>query len=217
MFSTERGDKMKLRILNYILTIEKMDIKSNAYNDCEFNQYSEKNSMEEIGMETEVVYNVLDIARYVVEYCIKQGTSISQIQLQKIIYYIQANFLVKRNGVPCFQEPILNWTYGPVVREVYDEFRKYGSNKITSVPEIKEMEVDDNFNFIYKSLPFDSSIIQECDRTIINEVVDKYRIEDPFKLVEKTHNEEPWKKTRRNEEIEIHLIVDYYKNHLEDL
>ena len=47
--------------------------------------------------------------------------------------------------------------------------------------------------------------------------MDKYRIEDPFKLVEKTHNEEPWKKTRRNEEIEIHLIVDYYKNHLEDL
>ena len=38
MFSTERSDKMKLRILNYILTIEKMDIKSNAYNDCEFNQ-----------------------------------------------------------------------------------------------------------------------------------------------------------------------------------
>lgn len=168
-------------------------------------------------MEKEVVYNVLDIARYVVEYCIKQDADISQIQLQKMIYYIQANFLVKRNGIPCFKEEILNWAYGPVVREVYDEFRKYGSNKITAVPDVKEIEVDDDFNFVYKILPFDSSIIKECDKLLINEVVDKYRKEDAFVLVEKTHNEGPWKQTGRNEEIETELIFDYYKNNLEDL
>ncbi len=165
---------------------------------------------EEVSMEQHKIYNVLDVARYVVWYCIHKDNPISQIQLQKIMYYIQANFLVYKKGVACFKEPILNWTYGPVVREVYDEFRYFGSNKITFVPKIQDIQLDDEFNFVYKSVEFNPSVITLSDRHLIEHVVNKYCEENAFTLVEKTHSEGPWLETNRNDEITKEVILKYY-------
>ena len=35
-------------------------------------------------------YNVLDLALYIINYCNEKGNSISNLQLQKIVYYVQA-------------------------------------------------------------------------------------------------------------------------------
>ena len=37
-------------------------------------------------------------------------------------------------------------------------------------------------------------------------------IQNPFKLVEKTHNEEPWRQSELSKEISVNLIQDYYRN-----
>ena len=50
-------------------------------------------------------YNVLDIAEYIINYAIKNGYAISNLKLQKILYFVQAQFLVSLN-VPCFSAPI---------------------------------------------------------------------------------------------------------------
>ena len=57
------------------------------------------------------IYNALDIARYIINYSIDNSYPVSNLKLQKLLYYVQANFLVNKNK-QCFYQEILNWDYG---------------------------------------------------------------------------------------------------------
>ena len=85
------------------------------------------------------MYNVLDVARYIIWYCKKKGYSISNLKLQKILYFVQAEFLVSV-GSPCFAEEIEAWDFGPVVPEVYHEFKIFGS---ADIPKFVCMNADE--------------------------------------------------------------------------
>ena len=194
---------MKIQIANFILTIEKKDVNTDIISELE-------NDKGVIDMARIKKYNdVQDVARYVIEYCISKGTPITQIQLQKIMYYIQAAFLVERNQ-RCYDEEILNWEYGPVVRKVFDDFRSFGSREIDKVPLKVDIYIDDDFNTTYIKTEYNSNDISETDKSLINKVVEIYREVKPFELVDKTHNELPWKETTRNSVIPDDLIKEYY-------
>ena len=76
-------------------------------------------------------YNVSDVSRYVIKYSNDKGYGISNLKLQKILYFIQAYFLINTpNGNPCFKEKIEAWDFGPVVPEAYREYEQYGSTDI---------------------------------------------------------------------------------------
>ena len=49
--------------------------------------------------------------------------------MQKILYFIQAEFLVSENE-PCFYEEIEAWNFGPVVPEVYHVYKIFGGSNI---------------------------------------------------------------------------------------
>ena len=76
-------------------------------------------------------YNVLDIAKYVINKCTKENHPISNLQQQKILYFIQGKWL-KKNNTPLFDSVIAAWQYRPVVPEVYYVFCGYGAGKILS-------------------------------------------------------------------------------------
>lgn len=158
-----------------------------------------------------MAYDVLDIARYVINYTNNRNSKISNLQLQKIIYYIQAAFLVIKDE-PCFAEDILNWSYGPVVQEVYNEYRDNGNS---SIPYQKQYIILDfnkesgDIEFVRKE--FDESKICNDDKVIINKIVDNYSEKDAFELVRKTHREDPWKLSDRNSIIKKEDIKKYYK------
>lgn len=78
------------------------------------------------------MYKALDIARYIIERCREKNRTVSNLKLQKILYFVQAEFLVTKNQ-PCFAETIEAWDFGPVVPEVYYEYRMYGSANIPCI------------------------------------------------------------------------------------
>ena len=55
------------------------------------------------------MYSVLDVARYVIARSNRAG-AISNLKLQKVLYFIQAEFLVVQN-TPCFAEQIEAWDF----------------------------------------------------------------------------------------------------------
>ena len=63
-------------------------------------------------------YNVLDISRYIINYSNVKDYGISNLKLQKILYFVQAYFLIE-TGSPCFKEKIEAWDFGPVVPKAY--------------------------------------------------------------------------------------------------
>ena len=54
--------------------------------------------------------------------------------------------------------------------------------------------------------------IADSHQQIINKVIESYqKVEDPFLLVKKTHQELPWESTDINDEINCNVIESYYK------
>ena len=57
------------------------------------------------------------------------GTPMSHLKLQKMIYMLYARFLAKYES-SLFSNRFVAWQYGPVLTEIYDAFKKYGSSNI---------------------------------------------------------------------------------------
>lgn len=141
------------------------------------------------------MYSAIDVAKYIIWYCKEKGYSISNLKLQKILYFVQAAFLVDL-GRPCFEESIEAWDFGPVVSEVYHKFKIFGS---ADIPKAMCNGVE--------------SIIIRSDRQTINEMVDQCAEYSASSLVEITHNQDPWRNAYqkgRNNVISNLSIQDYF-------
>lgn len=139
-------------------------------------------------------YNALSVAKYVIARCNDQGYTISNLKLQKIMYFIQAQFLVA-TGEKCFPEVIEAWDFGPVVPVVYHRYKAYGS---ASIPYVGE-------NYI---CPFTSR-----DRKMVDSMIEKCGKYSAATLVDITHRQTPWKKAYRpyyNAEITSESIKDFF-------
>lgn len=119
-----------------------------------------------------IMYSVLDIAKYIIYYCKQQGYYISNLKLQKILYFVQAEFLVELH-VPCFYEEIEAWDFGPVVPEVYHKYKHFGSSNI----------IDHTFRRVN---------ISRRDRELVEDIVNECSNYSASQLVEFTHNQRPW-------------------------
>lgn len=119
------------------------------------------------------MYSALSVARYIIARCNLKWQTISNLKLQKILYFVQAEFLVSQNQ-PCFCERIEAWDFGPVVPEVYRYYKVYGSASIPSV---------DNENYC----PFNTA-----DKNLADGIIDTCAKYSASTLVEITHRQSPW-------------------------
>jgi uncharacterized phage-associated protein len=65
---------------------------------------------------------------------IDEGLFVTQMKLQKLVYFAQGAHLAK------FHQPLINetfqaWMYGPVIPEIYQDFKNYGSRPIIDTAE----------------------------------------------------------------------------------
>lgn len=116
---------------------------------------------------------------------------ITNLKLQKLLYYAQGCFLALKDE-PLFDDPIVAWEHGPVVENVYHKYKVNGSNGIV-------FEGD-----------FDNTIEKE-DEEILKEVYDVFAKYSAWGLRNMTHNETPWKETKKNAEISTESIKKYFK------
>ena len=77
------------------------------------------------------MYDVKSVAKYVISYCREQEYVMSNLKLQKVLYFVQAAFLSTRH-YPCFEEDFEAWDFGPVVPEIYHEYKIFGLSFIFS-------------------------------------------------------------------------------------
>lgn len=158
------------------------------------------------------MYNVLDVCRHIINYSNDREYGVSNLKLQKLLYFVQAAFLTEtKDGEPCFNEKIEAWAFGPVVPEAYYEYRQYGS---ADIPYIKSYLVYPKGEpWKAEREKYDATIIAEGDATMINEVVDMLSEYTASDLVTITHSQAPWKNAYRkdeNNEITIESIRDYF-------
>lgn len=168
-----------------------------------------------VGSEMSVMarnYSALDVARYVINYSNKNDYDISNLKLQKVLYLIQAYFLIStRNGRPCFDDEIEAWDFGPVVPSVYREFKQYGSANIPTIKSYIVIDEDNIWNS--KRIEYDDSIIKDKHKKRINTVIERFSNYTATALVSLTHNQLPWIKAHemgKNQEITIESLKEYF-------
>lgn len=99
----------------------------------------------------------IDCAAYLVNYAKSKKNLISNLQLQKMLFFAQVDYMTKHHGDELFDDPIFAWQYGPVIPDVYNAYSCYGGSPIQDVSpggraaDIKEAEARDSLNAVYEN------------------------------------------------------------------
>lgn len=144
-------------------------------------------------------YKPTSIAHYFILKSRKEDRPITHLKLQKLLYYAQAWSLAIRKE-KIFNSDIEAWMHGPVVRSIYNSYKKYGFGNI--LENIDESTID-----------IDAETLKFLDEV--------YTVYGKFdgKILEKfTHSEKPWQKARDNAEIGLSTgniitpesMIEYY-------
>lgn len=131
--------------------------------------------------EENMPYTALNVASAVITMFHQQEREISNLKLQKILYYIQMKSL-QDLGNPAFSDDIEAWRHGPVVRNVYSVYKKYIS---------KHIDPDD------ESVQKNQTEVCPELKSVIADIVKRTRDISAWDLVAKTHETTPWMKNYR--------------------
>lgn len=107
----------------------------------------------------------IDLGKYIINKCINDNCPITNLQLQKILFIIQRNFL--QNGKIAFHDESEAWRLGPAIPNVYYEFAGFGTEPIFIFQEGVTIKSD------YK--PIVDEIVEEKRTTSITELINETR------------------------------------------
>ena len=129
------------------------------------------------------------------EYTIRRATSsevpITNLKLQKTLYYLQGYSLRALND-PAFNEASRHWQYGPVVPTVYFAYSANGAEPLC---------VNDTI---------DVPALTKAESRLYDKVIDKCLSMSARDLVSKTHQEDPWKQTKDRDTIPQEEIRKFF-------
>ena len=121
--------------------------------------------------------SVSAIADYLVAECWERGELLTNLKLQKLLYYADAWHLALRDK-PLIAENFKAWIHGPVLTSQYHRFKDYKWSPITH--EIAKPNLDDGIT------------------KFLDEIVDVFGCETAVSLELMTHREKPWLEARGN-------------------
>lgn len=136
--------------------------------------------------------NALDVARFLIQLrdndeANGQYFSLSNLKLQKLLYYCQGGHYLWDNEPLVVDYLFEPWEYGPVIRDIYWEFKKFGQNDIR-LANIGEIDLKPN----------------EMDT--IRAVWEELKGTHAFDLVRWTHEEAPWINASNNNDLFINEL-----------
>lgn len=177
--------------MNKLLEQNKNRVSDHAYKLC-------KKSIEEITATVEPeTEDKIDSA---VKYILKRSSDITPLALQKLLYYTQSFYNVFYDEF-LFAEDCEAWVHGPVYREIYYKYKKFGYDPIK----------DQNINF-------EEINLNKPEKEILDSIINNFGRYSGKVLEEMTHKEKPWFITRKglkddescNRIIRKELIADYF-------
>ena len=115
-----------------------------------------------------------NLAKYIIATVKNSGQPITNLKLQKLLYYSQAWHLAL-DRQPLFEDRIEAWVHGPVVPTVFREYREFRWSPLTA---------DENYQ-----------ISTDVSKHTVK-VLKAYGPLDASQLERLTHSEDPWKEAR---------------------
>lgn len=123
--------------------------------------------------------------------CQEESDLISNLKLQKLLYYAQG-YCLARLGRPLFDAQIVAWDHGPVVQDIYHEYKRYGNEALPCPGHLASKRYDDQ------------------ERSIMQEVYNIYGQFSAWKLRNMAHEEPLWQNTKIGDVIPIGRLREYF-------
>ena len=149
-------------------------------------------------MNKKKVYTANEVTKYLIYLASRnfvgdhqEREGISNLKLQKVLYFVQAYYLAKL-GRPLFSDTIEAWEYGPVVPNIYRKYKKSGSNPIISEEDTSSLPIE--------------------EKKIVEDVWNTFGGYSASRLVAITHAHTPWKEVyqKGNKVISRKSLKEYY-------
>ena len=125
-------------------------------------------------MRNTTIDNIADYFLYRYREC---GECLTNLKLQKLVYYSQAWYLANKKK-PLFNGKFEAWIHGPVNYKLYKRFKKYKWRPITHDVDLPKLPP--------KIVGF------------LDEIINAYGDETAYSLERMTHHERPWAEARRD-------------------
>jgi uncharacterized phage-associated protein len=122
------------------------------------------------------------------------GDNLSNLKLQKLLYYAQGLHVAMHDGDPLFSETIFAWEHGPVVESIYFRYKTYG------------------WQGINRPALFDIDEYPPENRELLDVVFRVYGQFSAKRLELMTHGEPPWVNTPRNGEITLASLRAFFSS-----
>ena len=136
--------------------------------------------------------DVVSIASYISERYLKEyGERIDEMKLHKLLYLTQRECLIQ-TGEPMFEATFHAWKYGPVLPEVYDNYKKYRRRDINTAG-IK-----------------DDVVLEPQSAALFDKVYLEYSRYSAVALMQMTHEAGPWPHHQVGEILPKKEIRDYF-------
>lgn len=149
--------------------------------------------------------NAKIIAKILINKCHELDREITNLKLQKLLYFAQGHYMQENEGNQLFEDDFQAWAHGPVVPDVYSDYKDYSWFNLPKQRNDEELSFKiDNF---------------------LDVLLENYGSEDGKRLEIISHDEKPWIDARgklnpyapSREKITKESIRDYYLKFKEKL
>lgn len=158
------------------------------------------------------MYDVRDIANFTLDVADERGVEISNLALQKLLYFIHGWFFAFYDA-PLIKNKFEAWKFGPVQRVIYDQFKSFGAGPITRK---RAKRIDPQTGSLFYKDP----VIEPEHKDVIRAILQKYERYSAGQLVEESHTEDgPWEYVWQQADEVVYpgmkipdsLIADHFK------
>lgn len=133
----------------------------------------------------------LRVAEYIIHEAQKREKPVTNTKLQKLLYFTQGVYLAKYNKL-AFEDNIIAWEYGPVIKDIYYKYSLYGAEPIIVVDKL-------------------NSKISIMLSEIINIVLEAFLNTSQTDLIKETIKRgSPWSYTDIDDTISVEDIKQYF-------
>lgn len=168
-------------------------------------------------------YDARAIANYFLERARREGKTLDQMKIQKLVYLANGWHLAIK-GEPLIDEQVEAWRYGPVIQSLRDSFRQYGGQPIDALASYLVPRVGVNmFDAIEEVVPkIDTANPPDLDfvRALLDRVWTVYGKYTGIQLSNMTHEPgTPWDQVNtkyggeipKGTDIPVELIRDHFR------
>ena len=137
-----------------------------------------------LGTSSKSVLDVRVIANFVLDRAEERGFGITNMALNKIIYFVHCDYLMERQD-PLVGAKIEAWQHGPVFREVYHEFKRWDNADIGS----RATKIDPHTGEVVRA----EANLKPSDVSYLRQLIDRYVHFTAAQLRAMSHREGgPW-------------------------